>query len=119
MSDIEYKFQIPSPPGYDCFQGEVVTIKSVCTDGKDRRIEYTDDDSSDMSLVEIKRCPKVTKKIYAPTRRSKRKSFVNITVEGLIEVNQTLQRLKVQKSQVLTLDRTIQVYEKNLLHKTI
>ena len=72
-----------------------------------------------MSLVEIKRCPKVTKKMYAPTRRSKRKSFINITVEGLIEVNQTLQRLKVQKYQVLTLDRAIQVYEKKLLYRII
>ena len=67
-------------------------------------------DSNDMSLDEIKKCPKASAQLYKPTRRSKRKASINITVEEMTEVNLTLQRLLQQKEFTLTLERSIQDY---------
>ena len=59
VGNIGYKFQNYFP-GHGYFQGEVVAIKDVCTDDKDHRVLYLDGDSNDMSLDEIKKCPKAS-----------------------------------------------------------
>ena len=58
-------------------------------------------------LKNIQRHPK---NLYTPTRRSKRKASINITVEEMTEVKQTLQRSIHQKELTLTLDRAIKDY---------
>ena len=49
VGEIGYKFK-KFFPGHGYFQGEVIAIKSVCTDNKIRRCRYTDGDMDDMSL---------------------------------------------------------------------
>ena len=62
-------------------------------------------------LKNIQRHPK---NLYKLTRRSKRKASINITVEEMTEVKQTLQRSIHQKELTLTLDRAIKDYSEKI-----
>ena len=117
VGEIGYKFK-KFFPGHGYFQGEVIAIKSVCTDNKNRRCRYTDGDMDDMSLKELKKCPKATSTIYAPTRRSNRRTTktsknnsINITVEQMDEIQCTIKKLQDQKIKALTLQRAISEHE--------
>ena len=57
VGNIGYTFQNYFP-GHGYFQGGVVAIKDICTDGKYRCVVYSDGDSNDMSLDEIKNVQK-------------------------------------------------------------
>ena len=114
IGDVGYKF-LKYFPNHGKFQeggfcqGEVIAIKSVSTDGKDRRCRYTDGDEEDLHLNEIKKCNKASPHTYNPSRRSTRKrrasskASVNITIEQMTEIQATLLRLHSQKEQATTL----------------
>ena len=98
------------------YQGEVITLKSVSTDGKDRRCRCTDGDEEDLHLNEIKKYNKASPYTYNPSCRSTRKrrasskASVNITIEQMTEIQATLLRLKIQKEQATTLKRSLDEY---------